>query len=128
MGTMDSLVAFGLKDESPRSVTAVVSAGGFRAEPVAPGSMISIFGANMSPRAAVAARSPWPKILEFTSVFINGVAAPLEYVSPTQINAQVPSGTESGQAMVTVVVGDRVLPPVEITVQRSLKPARGILR
>jgi hypothetical protein len=128
MGTMDSLVAFGLKDESPRSVTAVVSAGGFRAEPVAPGSVISIFGANMSPRAAVAARSPWPKILEFTSVFINGVAAPLEYVSPTQINAQVPSGTESGQAMVTVVVGDRVLPPVEITVQRSLKPARGILR
>jgi hypothetical protein len=120
-GAMDSLVVFGLKDERPRSVTAVVSAAGFRTEPVAPGSMISIFGANMSPRAAVAARSPWPKVLEFTSVFINGVAAPLEYVSATQINAQVPDAAESGPATVTVVVGGRVLPPVEMTVARKFK-------
>ena len=42
---------------------------------------------------------------------------PLAYVSPTQINAQIPSETQPGQATVTVVAGDRVLPPIELTVQ-----------
>jgi uncharacterized protein (TIGR03437 family) len=48
---------------------------------------------------------------------VNGVAAPLAYVSPTQINAQIPYETNAGQATVNVVSGDRVLPPIELTVQ-----------
>jgi hypothetical protein len=116
VGTRDSLMVFGLKDEASGSVTAVVNADGYHPGPVAPGSIVALFGMNMAPRAAVASRSPWPKILESTSVFINGVAAPLAYVSPTQINAQVPFDTEPGQASITVVVGDRVLPPAEMTV------------
>jgi uncharacterized protein (TIGR03437 family) len=59
---------------------------------------------------------PWPKVLESISVFIDGVAAPLAYVGPTQINAQVPSSTNPGQATVTVVAGGHVLPPIELTV------------
>jgi len=92
--------------------------------PVAPGSIVSLFGSNLAPRAAQASTSPWPKVLETTSVFINGVAAPLGYVSPTQINAQVPSDTLPGQATVTVVVGDRILAPVELTVATPV-PIKG---
>jgi uncharacterized protein (TIGR03437 family) len=63
--------------------------------------------------------SVWPKVLEGTSVFVNGVAAPIGYVSDRQINAQIPFETTPGAATVTVVVGNRVLPPVEISVSKT---------
>ncbi len=110
VGTAASLVVFGLQSQGAGSVAAPTG-------PVAPGSIVSLFGANLAPRIAQAAGSPWPKVLETTSVFINGAAVPLGYVSPTQINAQVPSDALPGQATVTVVVGDRVLPPIELTIR-----------
>lgn len=116
VGTAGSLVVFGLADPSGGSVAAVVNADGFRAGPVAPGSTVAVFGSNLASRAAWASSSAWPRMLEGTSVFINGVAAPLQYVSPGQINAQVPFGTAPGQAIVTVVVGDHVAAPVELTI------------
>jgi hypothetical protein len=119
VGTLDSLVVFGLQSQASGSVAAVVNASGFQPGPVAAGSIVSLFGSNMAPRAAQASSSPWPKVLELTSVFINGIAAPLAYVSPTQINAQVPPETKPGQATVTVVVGDRVLPPIELTIRKG---------
>jgi hypothetical protein len=123
VGTLNSLVVFGLHNQAAGSVAAVVNADG-QPGPVAPGSIVSLFGSNLAPRAAQASTSPWPKVLETTSVFINGVAAPLGYVSPTQINAQVPSDTLPGQATVTVVVGDRILAPVELTVATPV-PIKG---
>jgi uncharacterized protein (TIGR03437 family) len=77
---------------------------------------VALFGANLAPRAQAASSSLWPKVLEQTTVFINGIAMPLGYVSPSQINAQVPSNTKPGQASVTVVSGGRVLAPIELTV------------
>jgi len=117
VGTLNNLVVFGLQDQAPGSIASVMDAAGFQSGPVAPGSLISLFGSNLAPRATVAYRTPWFKILDLTSVFINGIAAPLGYVSPTQINAQVPYEIKPGQATVTVVIGDRILPPVELTVQ-----------
>jgi len=119
VGTVDSLVVFGLQNQTAGSVAAVVNADGFQAGPVAPGSIVALFGTNLAPRAAQATGLPWPKVLESTSVFINGAAAPLAYVSPTQINAQVPFDTLPGQATLTVVAGDRVLAPVELTVKNA---------
>jgi uncharacterized protein (TIGR03437 family) len=122
VGTPDSLVVFGLMDPAPASVAAVVSADGFHAGPVAAGSVVSLFGTNLALRAESASGSAaWPKVLGGTSVFVNGVAAPLGYVGPTQINAQVPFDTEAGPATVTVVVGNRVLPPVEMTVSKRFR-------
>ncbi len=118
VGTSNSLAVFGLQEHTPGSVAAVVNGVGFRPGPVAPGSIVTLFGTNMAPRVASASSSSWPKVLESTSVFINGVAAPLAYVSPTQINAQVPDETAAGQATVTVVSGNRVLPPIGLTVIR----------
>jgi hypothetical protein len=117
VGTFDSLVVFGLKDPAPASVTSVVNADGFKPGPVVPGSIVTLFGVNLAARAEGASTSPWPEVLAGTSVFINGIAVPVGYVSPNQINAQVPMETKPGPAVVTVVVGNRVLPPVELTVR-----------
>jgi uncharacterized protein (TIGR03437 family) len=116
VGTLNSLDVFGLQDQAPGSVASVVSAAGFRPGPVAPGSIVSLFGSHLAQDAALAS-APWPKVLLGTSVFINGVAAPLAYVSPTQINTQIPYETRAGQATLNVVAGDRVLTPIEFTVQ-----------
>jgi uncharacterized protein (TIGR03437 family) len=116
VGTLNGLDVFGLQDQAAGSVASVVSAAGFRPGPVAPGSIVSVFGSNLAQHAAVAS-APWRKVLLDTSVFINGVAAPLAYVSPTQINAQIPYETPAGQATLNVVAGNRVLTPIELTVQ-----------
>ena len=58
--------------------------------PVAPGALISIFGSNLATGKGQAQELPLPTNLLGSMVFINGIAAPLLYVSPSQINAQVP--------------------------------------
>lgn len=58
----------------------------------APGSIVSIFGTNLAPGATggVVANGSLTTSLAGTSVRFGGVDAPLLYVGPTQINAQVP--------------------------------------
>jgi uncharacterized protein (TIGR03437 family) len=57
---------------------------------ISPGSLISIFGANLAPVTVQASVVPLPTMLSGTSVTIGGIQAPLYFVSATQINAQVP--------------------------------------
>jgi uncharacterized protein (TIGR03437 family) len=55
----------------------------------APGLIVSIFGTFLSNGATVSAPgTPLPTLLGGTRVLINGIPAPLYYISPTQINAQ----------------------------------------
>jgi uncharacterized protein (TIGR03437 family) len=85
------------------SANGVVNAAGFTANaPVAPGSIISIFGSSFANAAVNAQSVPLGTTLGGVSVQVNGVAAPLFYVSPTQINAQVPWSTQPGTARVIV--------------------------
>ncbi len=126
VGTADSLVVFGLQNEAPGSVAAIVNANGFQPGPAAAGSIVALFGSNLAPLAAQASSLPWPKVLEDTSVFINGTAAPLLYVSPTQINAQIPNDAKPGQATVTVVSGGRVFPPVQISIKSARAGGAGV--
>jgi uncharacterized protein (TIGR03437 family) len=69
---------------------------------VAPGSLASIFGTNLASGDASATAFPLPTQLGGSSVEIGGVAAPLLFVSPGQINFQVPSATASGDVSVVV--------------------------
>jgi hypothetical protein len=65
--------------------------GGGNAASVAPGALISINGSHLSSQTVGANPSQkLPTTLGGVQVFLNGVAAPLTYVSPTQINAQIP--------------------------------------
>jgi uncharacterized protein (TIGR03437 family) len=72
---------------------------------LAPGETITLFGSNLSkvtmplPAGATSA----PTILGGTQVVVNGVAAPLYYVSPTQVNAVVPFEVSSA-AVATIQV------------------------
>ena len=75
---------------APSSSPQAVSAATFASGPVAPGSLISIFGTNLASGTQAAASVPLTTNLAGISVSANGVALPLLFVSPTQINAQLP--------------------------------------
>jgi len=59
-------------------------------KPVAPGGLVSIFGKNLSPLTLSAGDTPLPTVLADSCLTANGVVIPLVFVSPTQINAQLP--------------------------------------
>ena len=58
--------------------------------PLVQGSLASLFGTALAPTAAFAPTVPLPPTLAGVSVTIGGIAAPLLFVSQTQINLQVP--------------------------------------
>lgn len=58
--------------------------------PVAPQEMVTVFGSNLSSGTAQASSFPLPTTLAYSRVLVNGVAAPLLSVSPTQITLLVP--------------------------------------
>ena len=73
----------------------VVNAASFASGPIAPGEIISIFGAGLGPetpaRGVVGPETGrLPTALESVSVLLDGEPSPLLYVRETQINAQVP--------------------------------------
>src|SRR5260370_18918467 len=80
----------------------VVNAASFDA-PVAPGALVSIFGANFAAQPALASMIPLPQSLGGVSVRFNSSPAPLLYASSGQTNAQLPL-TVSANRPVNVVV------------------------
>jgi uncharacterized protein (TIGR03437 family) len=113
VGTGNSLSVFGLLNSPPQpALQTLVNAGSLQAGPVAPGSLISIFGSNLAPVTASASGSLFPRNLAGITLSINGVACPLLFVSPTQINAQVPF--EAVYGTTTAVLQARAGPPAAI--------------
>jgi len=86
----------------------VVNAASFVA-PVAPGSLVSIFGSNLAPQTAQAATIPLPTSLAGVSVTFNGLSAPLVYAAAGQINAQIPFEVASSSSVTVVVNNNGVL-------------------
>jgi uncharacterized protein (TIGR03437 family) len=86
----------------------VVNAASFTAS-VAPGSLVSIFGSNLAAQPAQATAIPLPTSLGGVTVTFNGFNAPLLYVSPGQINAQIPFAVPSNQTVNIVVNNNGVL-------------------
>lgn len=81
----------------------VVNAASFTAGGVSPGSIATLFGSKLAAATASADRFPLPRTLAGTQLFVNGIPVPLFYVSPTQINFQVPFGIASHSALIQVV-------------------------
>jgi len=69
----------------------VVNAGNFTPR-LAPGSLVSIFGWNLGLEDRSPASLPLPAELAGTAVSLNGQALPVFFVSPSQVNAQLPYG------------------------------------
>lgn len=79
----------------------LLNIGGPRLE-ITPGSIAVLFGRDLAPQMAAASSLPLPVELAGVSVLVNGIAAPLFVVSPTQINFQVPWETTGTSASVVV--------------------------
>ena len=86
---------------------------------LAPGSLFTIFSNNLSGGTTTAASAPWAASWNGISVKINGIAAPLGYVSPTQINAQVPFEIAPGTAQLTITSNGTTAGPVGLTIQSA---------
>jgi uncharacterized protein (TIGR03437 family) len=69
----------------------VLNGGSLLSGPVAPGEVITLFGAGIGPASSQQPiGSPSTTILGGTSVFFDGTPAPLLFAAPNQINAIVP--------------------------------------
>jgi uncharacterized protein (TIGR03437 family) len=83
---------------------------------VSPGSIVSLFGTNLASTTAQVTTLPLPAILADTQTLVNNIPAPLLYVSPNQINLQMPPGLSEPTAQVVVVSGGVPGVPGSITV------------
>ncbi len=68
----------------------------------APGMILSIYGENLGNFAQAAANIPLPEYLSGFMAWIDGVPAPLYYVSPNQVNVQIPYETLPGAATLEI--------------------------
>ncbi|HTS46288.1 MAG TPA: Ig-like domain repeat protein, partial [Bryobacteraceae bacterium] len=71
------------------SITYLTNGASFR-QSYAPGMVLTIFGSGLAPSTWSAATVPLPAQLAGVSVTINGLGAPLYYVSSSQLNVQIP--------------------------------------
>ena len=98
---------------------AIANGASFTTSHVAPGSIAALFGDNLSTDTVAASSVPLPLSLADTSLFVDGKAVPLWYVSPTQINFQMPHTTGAGTVNIAVKSGGVNSAPVSFAVQGS---------
>jgi uncharacterized protein (TIGR03437 family) len=72
---------------------------------VSPGEFLTLVGTGLAPTTN-STSAPFPNILNGVQVMINGVAAPIYYVSPTQLNVVVPYITTPGSVAQIQVVNN----------------------
>jgi uncharacterized protein (TIGR03437 family) len=86
---------------------------------VSPGSLADLYGERMASQTATAPSGTLPTTLGGAQVLVNGVAAPLLYVSPGLIILQLPYETKLGMARVKVVTGGVETVPVPMKVKAA---------
>ena len=90
---------------------ASVSAASYVSTSLAPESIVSAFGSGFATSTLAASSSPLPTTLGGVTVKVRDSAgvdrlAPLFFVSPTQINYQIPAGANKGPSTISVTGGD----------------------
>jgi uncharacterized protein (TIGR03437 family) len=125
---LQEVFAAGLAPSTSVSVTAAVNAATFTGS-IAPGAYAALGGSGLATQTVSADPGVLPLTLGGVSVFVNGFQAPLLFVSPGQINLQVPweLGPGDGTAPFTVMVngptakGTRAGSPVNGTFSNTVK-------
>jgi uncharacterized protein (TIGR03437 family) len=69
----------------------------------APGMLLSIFGSQLAPGTFTATTLPLPRQIAGVSVTVNGLNAPLLYISPSQLNIQLPYEVGTDEPLTVVV-------------------------
>jgi uncharacterized protein (TIGR03437 family) len=83
---------------------------------VAPGSLASLFGVNLSLASPAVASLPLPTTLGGTTVTLNGAPIPLLAVTPGQINLQLPFDIPTGPAILRVNNGVETSQPMVVQI------------
>jgi uncharacterized protein (TIGR03437 family) len=91
-----------------------VSAASYAPGSVATEGIVSVFGEDFGAKAEGAATTPLPKELGETRVYVTDAnlverAAPIFFVSPTQINYLIPEGTVPGDAKIVIANKGKVV-------------------
>ncbi|MGH9665535.1 MAG: hypothetical protein ACRD9L_14010, partial [Bryobacteraceae bacterium] len=94
----------------------VVNAASFAPGPLAPGSLFSILAPSLATLTATAPGADYPLLLGGVSMAIDGTPVPLQYVSPTQINAETPFSIALGEHSLVLTVNGIAGDPVQITI------------
>ena len=68
----------------------------------APGGILTIWGTQLAPSTQLAGSIPLPISMLGVEVLINGIAAPLYYVSPSLVNVQIPYDAAAGSATLAI--------------------------
>jgi uncharacterized protein (TIGR03437 family) len=91
----------------------IVEGAGFTPRrPLAPGGIISIFGTRLASGEATASKLPLERELNGVSVRVGTLTAPLYYVGPNQINAQLPFEAAAADTVsIAVVTQGRITSP-----------------
>jgi uncharacterized protein (TIGR03437 family) len=89
------------------SIGGVTNAASFQ-QTFAPGMLMSVFGSQLAPSIQSASSLPLPLTMTGVSATVNGVSAPLYYVSPGLLNIQVPYETGAGPAVLGVNNNEQV--------------------
>ena len=124
-------VKFTVGQSSSLSIQAVSNGASFQTG-AAPGMILSVFGSNLAPSTAQASKVPLPFTLVGVSATVDGMPAPLYYVSSTQLNIQIPYETPAGPAILAVNNGGQLAtyifdvafsaPGIFVDSQRNLVP------
>jgi uncharacterized protein (TIGR03437 family) len=86
---------------------------------VAPGSAISIFGVNLADNVQLNNADTMPQTLAGVTVSAAGRLLPLYYVSPSQINAQLPADTPVGPASLVVTTPEQAQVTASFTIAQD---------
>ncbi|MBM3787156.1 MAG: hypothetical protein FJW30_22595 [Acidobacteria bacterium] len=84
---------------APPRIDRIVNAADFNGN-VAPGSLVSIMGGNLSPVNLVSNTTPLPTALGESCLTVNGVPVPMIFASSQQINAQLPYQIDGNVTMI----------------------------
>lgn len=117
IAALPSLLAAAVNTYPSYTAQSIVSTATQTAQALAPNSIATIYGANLSDSTSAASAPPGstlPITLAGVSVYVNSLFAHLFYVSPTQINFLIPYELIPGTVTIQVARDGLAGPPVEI--------------
>jgi uncharacterized protein (TIGR03437 family) len=115
-GNASNAVAFQITGTGPTFSAAGIVNAASSTPAIAPGGLISIYGSKFATANATASLIPLGTSLGGATVTVNGTAIPLLFVSPGQINAQLPFELKPGTAKMIVQSGSAQSAPVNFDV------------
>ncbi len=115
-------LALGVQDNPGQptlSAGGIVNAASYAGGPLAPGSIISIFGSNMATQSGGTTTIPLPQSLNGAKLFVAGNPTALFYSANGQVNAQLPfelPANGQAQILLSAPVGSQQVPTAPQTV------------